>query len=400
MSPRRSCSACTGTQITTFLDLGKTPLANTFPATADASEVWYPLALGRCSNCGLVQNMEIVPDSEIYDANYGFFSGGSQPQRDYHATGAKLLMDRYPEQSRRLTVEVACNDGSLLRHFSEAGCEAIGVDPALPAHIGQEKGLPIITEFFTSGLAREIRDDNGPAGLVIAYNSLAHVDDLSDVLTGIGALLDVEGVAVIEVQYLGDLMSAGLFDQVYHEHRYCYSLTSFKNAAELHGLYVIDAELIELQGGGIRFTLSIDPAIPASQRVQQILQREAWLSLEGTYEGFQGRIERTRDHLLALLEQQLAAHKVVVGYAAAAKATTILNFCGIGPNELPFIIDTTPYKAGRYVPGVKIPIVAEGDADVRLLLAGNYIGSVLRNDRAFLDGGGKWLVPIPLPVII
>lgn len=400
MTTRLTCGACAGSQLQVFLDLGKTPLANKFPATGDADETWYPLALGRCGNCGLVQNMEIIPDSEIYGDDYGFFSGGSQAQLDYHAHGAKLLLHRYREQAKRLTVEIACNDGSLLQHFANAQCPTIGIDPALPAKAAQAHGLPVIQAPFTAGLAREIRDDNGPAGLIIAYNSMAHVGDLSDVLTGIWALLAPEGIAMVEVQYLGDLVAGGLFDQVYHEHRYFYSLTSFKHAAELHGLYVIDAELIELQGGGIRFTLSIDPDIAQSKRMQQIQRREAWLNLDGTYEGIQGRIDRTRDHLLALLEAELDAHHTVAGYAAAAKATTILNFCGIGPDEIPFVIDTTPYKAGRFVPGVKIPIVAQGDSDVRLLLAGNYLGHVLRNDQAFLDRGGHWLVVVPMPVLI
>lgn len=400
MTTRTTCGACAGSQLQVFLDLGKTPLANKFPATADEDETWYPLALGRCGNCGLVQNMEIIPDEEIYGDDYGFFSGGSQAQLNYHARGATLLLNRHRAQAKRFTVEVACNDGSLLKHFARAGCKVLGVDPALPAQQAIDEGMPVLQKSFTAALAREIRDEHGPAGLVIAYNSMAHVGDLSDVLTGVWALLAPDGVAVVEVQYLPDLLVGGLYDQIYHEHRYFYSLTSFKHAAELHGLYVIDAELIELQGGGIRFTLSIDPDIPLTRRMKLLLYREEWLSLAGTYEGFQGRIDRMRDHLLQLLEHEIGAHYVVAGYAAAAKATTILNYCGIGPKEIPFVIDTTPYKQGRFVPGVKIPIVAEGHADVRLLLAPNYLAHVLRNDPHFLAQGGRWLVPIPAPQVI
>lgn len=400
MSTRTVCGACAGSQLKVFLDLGKTPLANKFPASADEDETWYPLALGRCQNCGLVQNMEIIPDEEIYGDDYGFFSGGSQAQLDYHKRGAELLLARYPALSHKFTVEIACNDGSLLQHFKDAGCTTLGVDPALPAKIAQEAGLNVLQKPFTAQLGREIREEYGAAGLVLAFNSIAHVGDLSDILTGIWALLAEDGVAVVEVQYLGDLIAGGLFDQVYHEHRFFYSLTSFKHAAELHGLYVIDCELIELQGGGIRFTLSTNPEIQPSRGMQIIQNSERWLSLEGTYEGLQGRIDRGRDHLLDLLMHELNQGHTVAGYAAAAKATTILNYYGIGPAEIPFVIDSTEFKQGRFIPGTKIPIVAEGESQVRLLLASNYIGHVLRHDQEFLRKGGKWLVPVPMPVLI
>lgn len=398
---RTACGACAGDQLAVFLDLGKTPLANKFPATVDEAETFYPLQLGRCGNCGLVQGMEVIPDSEIYGADYGFYSGASQAQRDYHRRAALLLLSRHRALAERLTVEVACNDGSLMRHFAHAGCRTLGVDPALPAQAAIDSGLDVVREPFTAALARRIRDDTGPAGLLIVYNALAHVGDLSDVLTGIWALLAADGVAVVEVQYLPDLIAGNLIGQVYGEHRYHYSLTSFRHAAELHGLRVVDAELIELQGGGIRFTLSTDPARPPHPRVEQIAHSERWLNSDAAYAGVQGRIDRNRDHFLDLLATEQEAGRLVCGYAAAAKATTILGYYGITAAMLPYVADTTAYKHGRYVPGVKIPIVAEDvEADSRFLLTGNYLGYVLRHDREFLESGGRWLVCEPSPVVI
>jgi SAM-dependent methyltransferase len=398
---RTACGACAGTKLATFLDLGKTPLANKFPATADEDETFYPLQLGRCGNCGLVQGMEVIPDDVIYGADYGFYSGASQAQRDYHRDSAMLMMRRHGELAQRLTVEVACNDGSMLQHFGDAGCKVLGVDPAGPSAAAVDKCLPVLQEPFTANLGRVIRDRFGPAGLVIVYNALAHVGDLSDVLTGIWSMLAPDGVAVVEVQYLPDLIAGNLIGQVYHEHRYHYSLTSFARAAELHGLRVVDAELIELQGGGIRFTLSNDPDRPVHQRVRQIAWAERWLDSDSAYAGVQGRIDRNRDHLLDLLDGEDAAGRLVVGYAAAAKATTILNYYGITRETLPYVADTTEYKHGRFVPGVKIPIVStDVAADTRFLLTSNYLGWLLRTDREFLERGGRWLVCEPSPVMI
>lgn len=396
MSLRTACAACGHTELTIFLDLGKTPLANTFPTIDQlGDEVAYPLQLGRCGSCGLVQIMEIIPDEEIYGEDYGFYSGGSQAQLDYHKQGARLLMKRHLAQANDLVVEVACNDGSMLQHFHSWGYQSLGIDPAKPADVAIGMGLSVIKEPFTYALARQIRDDQGPAKLVIAYNSLAHVNNLSDVLAGIRALLNDDGVAVVEVQYLPDLLAGNLYDQIYHEHRYYHSLSSFSRAAELHGLFVAHAELIELQGGGIRITLTPVPGDTYTNEVAAILHAEQWILDDGTYSSFQGRIERVREHMLTLLDHELKAGRMVAGYAAAAKATTILNFCDIGPTKIPFVIDTTPHKQGRFVPGTGIPIVADGRADTLLLLAPNYLSTVL---RAHPDK--KILMPNPMPVLI
>lgn len=396
---RKACGSCSSTDLDVFLDLGKTPLANRYPALPNEPEVWYPLQLGACMRCGLVQLMEVVPDREIYDAEYGFYSGGSPAQLAYHHRGARLLLDRFPAQARRLTVEVACNDGSLLQHFAEAGCRTLGIDPAAgPAQLAQARGLEVVQQSLGQSLGTDIRAVHGPAGLVIAYNCMAHVEDLGDMLQGIRALMDRDSVAVFEMQYLPDLVAGNMYDQLYHEHRFFYSLSSLRNAAALHGLYVVDAELIELQGGGMRVTLRADVDSPRSGAVERIVASEAWLPR--AYAGFQGAVDRTRDHLRSLVAAEVE-RGVVAGYGAAAKATTIANFCGLGRQQLRYVIDTTLYKQGRYLPGTGIPIVspetAEMDpADTLVLLAANYLGTVLRHN----PHRGRWITPLPLPSVI
>lgn len=401
---RTTCAACGHAEPTIFLDLGSTPLANKFPVEADLDkERWYPLQLGTCGSCGLVQMMEVIDDSEIYGEDYGFYSGGSEAQLTYHHDSAQLLSRRHLQgNDDKFVVEIACNDGSLLKHFVNSNYRSLGIDPARPADVAIDAGLPVLKEPFTSELARTIRDDKGPADLIIAYNSMAHVSDLSDVFVGIWALLAPKGVAVIEVQYLPDLLVGNRIDQVYHEHRYFHSLTSLTRVAELHRLFVADAELIELQDGGIRVTLTPDPLVKMTRRAERILLSEQWLTADGAYVGVQGRVDRLRDHLMEILYREHAKGTRMAGYAAAAKATTILNFCGIGPGMIPFVVDTTPYKQGRFVPGMQIPITADGVGSVELLLllAPNYLGPVVRNHPEFLDRGGKWLVPVPSPVLI
>lgn len=402
MAIRTECAACRHVEIDIFLDLGKTPLANKFPTEQDlGSETFYPLQLGLCGSCGLVQMMEVIADTEIYGEDYGFYSGGSAAQRAYHLQGAELLAKRHLKSDTRdpLVVEVACNDGSMLKYFQTWGYRSLGIDPAKPADIAIEQGMDVIKEPFTYALGRQIREDQGPAALVIAYNSLAHVGDLPDVLAGIRELLSDDGVAVVEVQYLPDLLAGNMYDQVYHEHRYFHSLSSFKRAAELHGLHVADAELIELQGGGIRITLSTDPGRHLSFNPEIILRNEGWLSIEGTYASMQGRIDRIAEHLRMLVFNENEVRHRVAGYAAAAKATTILNFCGFTPAQIPFVVDTTEYKQGRFVPGTGIPIVAPehalDDIETLLLLAPNYLSPVLRANPE-----KRIIMPTPSPFVV
>jgi SAM-dependent methyltransferase len=402
VTAREECGACGGRDLRVFLDLGKTPLANTFPASADADEEWFPLQLCRCGSCGLVQQTELVPDELIYGDSYGFYSGGSPAQRVYHEQGAALLMGRYPGLCRQGVLEIACNDGSMLQHFAEHGYTSVGVDPAPgPAAVAAAAGLNVIVAPFTAELARNLRGEHGTFGLVIAYNSMAHIADLGDVLIGIREVMGPASLAVVEVQYLPDLLTGNLIGQVYHEHRYFHSLSTFQRMARLHQLYVIGAELIELQGGGLRIYLATTPANRGEQRpINTILDKERWLNRDATYEAMQGRVDRNRDHLLALVDAERKQGRNVVGYAAAAKACTILNYAGL--DDLPYVEDTTKYKWGRYVPGVRVPIVQPRlePNTTRLLLTSNYLPHLLRTETRFLREGRRWIVPEPMPMVI
>lgn len=396
-----------------FLDLGTTPLANDLPLTADQPETMYPLRLSVCEICWLVQMMDVVPHELVFGGDYTFFSGTSPGLVRYHEECAKLLNDRYVGDDARTVIEIACNDGDLLRHFADRGHTAIGIDPAAGpvAYAQDERGLKnVIHSSFTAETADQIIAAHGRARLVIANNVLAHVINLRDFLTGVHTLLADDGVASIEVQYLPDLLLGNQFDHVYHEHRYFFSLSSLTYVVNEVGLRVVNAEIVEQQGGSLRVTLARHGSAAASRNhsrfsldLYKLDAAERLVRHTSAYAGMQMRAERTRERLLTLLDREAQAGRVVAGYGMPAKATTLLNFCGITQGDVQFIEDTTPAKIGRYAPGVKIPVIAPGERDhphTYLVLVWNYLSGILRREAEFYHPGGRFIVPIPAPVIL
>lgn len=408
---RDRCGGCGSDQVATFLDLGSTPAANTLPTFPDTDEVWWPLQLGVCQVCWLVQQMEIVPDHILYGGDYDFYSGSSGPKVTYHQDLAARLLATYPKQARRLTVEVACNDGDLLRHFHDADCVTLGVDPATgPVRVARERGLQVEHTAFTATVADDLRGRYGPAGVIIANHVVAHVNDVHDFFTGVDTLLTADGVAVVEVQYLLDLVVGNQLDHVYHEHRYHFSIATLTNIAATHHLYVLDVCRTPAQSGSISVTLGRN--IPTHRdRFDTMLAAEWWLSNMAAYQTMQGRAEHVRTQLRDLIDEQRHAGRRVAGYGAPAKAVTLLNWSGITADDVRYILDTTPAKQGKYLPGTRIPIVGRRTpggvggrgmdaADVYLMLVWNYAGDVLRREHEFTRAGGQWIIPIPVPVLI
>jgi SAM-dependent methyltransferase len=387
---RELCSACGAPDLEQFLDLGLSPIADAYTATADEVSPTYPLQVAVCPKCQLVQLLEVVDHDVLFGTGYSFYSSASPPLSAYHAAYARDVLTRHGPLAARGVVEVGCNDGDLLIHF--AGFPALGVDPAAgPAAAAQDRGLEVAVRPFGLAVAHDIRDRRGPQGLVIANHVLAHVADVADVLAGIKTLLAPDGIAMVEVQYLPDLLVNNAFDLVYHEHRNFFSLSALEQAAGRWDLHVVDAELTDRQGGSLRVTLARQPQ--ANRRVDHIRASEGWLDSFGAYEGMQGRAERIRDRLLGLLEAQPGP---IAGYGAPAKATTLLGFCGIDATDLEFVVDTTPAKQGRYIPGTGIPIVAPDPAlevDTYLLMAWNYASPIMQGNP-----GREWIVPFPAPV--
>lgn len=394
---REQCGGCGGGDLEVVLDLGSTPLADAFPKSAAEPEDWYPLQLAVCRRCSLVQLTEIVPDGVLFGSDYAFYTGTSPSAVEYFAGYSRWLLDLFAEQARQGVVEIACNDGTLAWHLVAAGHRVVGVEPASgPAEVARARGVDVVGQPFGRAVAAEI----GKVGLVVANNVAAHVADLDDFFGGIADLLTPDGVAVVEVQYLPDLLAGNQFDHVYHEHRQFFTVATLSEVMTNNLLAVREVIHTGAQGGSIRVvaepfrrTSTLYTGHPGD-RVASL----------GALRTMQSRVDYIRGRLLSLIDGELCeGRRTVAGYAASAKSTTLLNYCGIDLSRLAYVEDITPAKVGRVTPGTHIPIVAPCERDrpdAYLLLAWNYLSGVLRREAEFTAGGGRWIVPIPVPVVI
>jgi novobiocin biosynthesis protein NovU/D-mycarose 3-C-methyltransferase len=379
-----------------FLDLGRSPVADAYTATPGEAVPTYPLQVAACSFCRLVQLVDVLPADELFGPAYSFYASASPPLSAYHAQYAADVLAAYADQVARGVIEIGSNDGDLCRHFVGFG-RVLGVDPSTgPAAVAAGRGIDTITEPFGLALAERIRDERGRVGLVIANHVLAHVPDVSDVLAGVAALLDDDGLALVEVQYLPDLLLGNGFDLVYHEHLSFFSLSTLTSAAYRHGLHVQAATLTDRQGGSLRVTLGRQRR-PSAKAIS-VAHDERWLSSWGAYESMQGRAERVRTRLVDLVNEQAAAGPVAA-YGAPAKLTTLLSFCGLDVSTIAWCEDTTPAKQGRHIPGTGIPIVSPdnrpGEPVAYLLAAHNYAREIMR-----ANPWRRWIVPLPVPVLL
>ncbi len=400
---RTNCGACGSTDLDLVLDLGSSPLADEFPATAAEAVALprYPLQLLVCGSCWLVQLGYVVPDVELWSTSYGFFTGASPASVRYFEGYADWLAGRgHLPGPGELAVEIASNDGTLQQHLGRHGGQVLGVEPAKgPAAAAEARGLDVVAEPFGLAVAEQIRSACGPAKLVVANNVLAHVADLPDFLAGVRHLLAPGGALVVEVQYLGDLLLGNQFDHVYHEHRSFFAAGPLVAAMERAGLGVVLAGRPPAQGGSLRLVAQPDAATD-----RRFLPAEGWLTGPAAYTGLQGRADVLRDRILSLLSGEGAEGRSVVGLAASAKSATLLNWCGIGPGMVGQVHDLTPSKAGRFTPGTGIPITTDplppGRDVSALVLVHNYLPGILRREAGFLAEGGRFVVPIPQPVVI
>jgi hypothetical protein len=392
---RTTCSACGCGDLDQFLDLGLSPIADAYTATADEVSPRYPLQVAVCAKCRLVQLLEVVDHETLFGTGYSFYSSASAPLSAYQSAYARDVLARHGDLAARGLVEVGCNDGDLLRHFDPR--TSLGVDPSDgPAKAAVERGCEVLVRPFGLAAAHEIRDRRGRQGVVIANHVLAHVADVADVLAGISALLADDGIAMVEVQYLPDLLVNNAFDLVYHEHRNFFSLSSLEQAAGRHDLYIADAELTDRQGGSLRVTLrrfhAGERRIRVEPAVDRIRASETWLDSPSAYEGMQGRAERIRTRLQDLVRGDMAV------YGAPAKLTTLVSFCGFDVEHLHWCVDSTPAKQGRFVPGTHIEIYPPGEPDVPrdgfLLAAWNYAAPITA-----ANPGNRWVVPFPAPAV-
>ena len=401
----RPCRFCAAPLSETFADLGMSPLSNSFvpPARAAAMEPTYPLHAWVCGECRLVQ-LEAFESPEHIFSDYLYFSSFSDTWLRHAEAYAAAMTARFGLDSRSRVVEVASNDGYLLQYFQRHGCHVLGVEPA--ANVAQTalaKGIPTEVAFFGAATARRLHQAGHAADLMAANNVLAHVPDLRDFVAGFAALLKPEGIATFEFPHLLRQMQESQFDTIYHEHFSYLSLHVVRRVLGAAGLRVFDVEELPTHGGSLRVFACYDGAAHAGQpAVARVLAEEADFGLEGldAYRAFARQVVDAKAGLLRfLLDARDAGHRVA-GYGAPAKGNTLLNYCGIGPDLLPFTVDRSPHKQGTLLPGSRIPVLAP-DAilaarpDYVLILPWNLKDEIMGQMAAVREWGGRFVVPIP-----
>jgi 2-polyprenyl-3-methyl-5-hydroxy-6-metoxy-1,4-benzoquinol methylase len=404
MSEGRACRFCRAALHAVALDLGMSPIANAYERADDLDRpaMFYPLRVLVCGECGLVQLPELVAPEQLF-AEYSYFSSYSTTWVEH----ARRFAERFARTERigpeSLVVEIASNDGYLLEHFARAGARVLGVEPARNvARVAQERGINTLPEFFGLSVARRLAAEAGPADLVVANNVLAHVPDLNDFVAGLAALLADEGLASIEFPHLLRTVEQGEFDQFYHEHYSYFTLSVAERVFAAHGLRVVDAEELPTHGGSLRLHVRHEARGAAAQSIEAIKARERAARLD-TAAGFAPLAQSARCAKHALLDLLIRCRregKKAVGYGAPAKAATLLNFCGIRVDLLPFTVDKSPHKQGRFIPGVRVPIDAPERIvlerpDVVVIFPWNIAGEIVEEMAMVRGWGGRFVVPVP-----
>lgn len=402
------CRSCGSTALEPILSLGETPLADGLvdPATGNGAEPRYPLDVAFCANCSLVQLLETVSPQVLFDENYPYFSSFSEELLAHARDNALRLIDERGLGDESLVVELASNDGYLLRNFAERRIPVLGIDPAPgPAAAAEAIRIPTLQAFFGRDLAGQLRDEGKAADVVIANNVLAHVPDLNGFMAGIATLLKPEGVAVIEAPYVKDLIDRCEFDTIYHEHLCYFSVSALVPLFARHGLSLNRVEHYPIHGGSLRLFAEPRRRVEASVRGYLEEERRSGLVEVAYYRAFSSRVAAVQEALRDLLRSLKAEGKRIAGYGAAAKGATLLNSSGIGADVVDFVVDRNVHKQGKHMPGLRIPIhdpsrLLETRPDYLLLLAWNFKDEIMRQQDAYRRQGGRFIVPIPSPTVV
>jgi SAM-dependent methyltransferase len=403
------CRSCGSMGLKPFLSLGTTPLADALVTEEKLTEpeARFPLEVAFCSACSLVQITEEVPPEQLFVDNYLYFSSFSDHLLRHSREHALGLADSRGLGADSLVVEIASNDGYLLRNFVERGIPVLGIDPAPDqAAAATEAGVPTLAEFFGTTLANRLVAERGHADVIIANNVMAHVPELNDFVAGLAALVADDGLITVENPYVRDLVEHREFDTIYHEHFCYYSCTAVDALVRRHGLFLNHVEYFpDLHGGTLRW--HIGPTENVSDTARRYLAEEAETGLTAFdyYADFGVEVERIRNDLRALLGSLRAEGKKVAAYGAAAKGSTLVNYVGIGTDLVDFVVDRNVHKQGRYMPGVHLPIrpaeaLLSEQPDYVLLLAWNFADEIMKQQAEFIRRGGRFILPVPSPRIV
>lgn len=401
-----SCRFCDAELKQTFVDLGMSPLCETYPSAAEfhSGETYYPLHVYVCGHCFLVQLEEFETRENIF-GDYAYFSSYSDSWLKHCERYCAGVTKRFGLNEKSFVVEVASNDGYLLQYFVREKIPVLGIEPAANvAKVASEKGVATLVSFFGTDLARELVLKGQTADLVAGNNVLAQVPDLNDFVEGLCTLLKPEGVLTLEFPHLQRLMERNEFDTIYHEHFSYFSLLTTVQILERHGLRVFDVEQLASHGGSLRVYACRSesrshPELPSVHMVIEEEMKAGLDNLEG-YEGFKQKVMQTKLSLLEFLLKAVREGKTVAGYGAPGKSATLLHYCGIGRDLIEYTVDRSPYKQGKFLPGSHIPIhhpdrIVETRPDYVVILPWNLKDEIMEQLQVIREWGGHFVVPIP-----
>jgi len=399
---KSNCRICQSENLTKFLDLGMQPPANSFLKNPKEflTETKYPLEVYFCHDCNLVQLLDVVDKEELF-SNYIYFSSGMPKLSDHFRLYAEDVMKRFLKPGD-FVVELASNDGILLKFFQDAGYKVLGIDPAENVvTIAKKIGVETLVDFFSQSLAKKVASEYGHAKVIMANNVVAHIDDHHDLAKGLGELLAEDGVFVFEAPYLVDMFNNLTYDTIYHEHLSLLSVRPLLKLFENFGLELFDVEIHPVQGQSLRGFVGRKGKHQVTPNVKKYVDLELSMGLDKleAYQALAKRVENQKIQLTQLLKKLKQEGKRIAAYGAPAKGNTMLNYCGIGTDILEFALEDLPAKQNMFTPGMHIPTVDAAYAhnhepDYYLMLAWNYEKPILEKEQAYLKKGGKFIVPV------
>ena len=400
------CRFCNYALSKIFVDLGKTPLANSFlnAEMLNVAEPIFPLRAYLCDNCLLVQLEEFESPNKIFK-NYAYFSSFSETWLKHSKNYVTMAIEKFVLDENSLVIEIASNDGYLLQYFKQKKIPILGIEPAENiAKVANEKGIPTLVKFFNVDIAKGLAQKNKKADLIIGNNVLAHVPDINDFVDGLRILLKSSGVVTMEFPHLLELIKQNQFDTIYHEHFFYYSFLIVKKIFEYHNLQIFDVEKLPTHGGSLRIyaTHKDNKKIKLSDRVSSLIIEEKQNGIDNVYSygEFSKKVDKIKKDLIHFCTSAKNDGKKIVGYGAAAKGNTLLNYCGITLDLVDFVVDRSPHKQNLFLPGTHIPIkppeeIRSEKPDFLLILPWNLKDEIMIQMSFIRDWGGKFVIPIP-----
>ena len=394
-----------GQPLIKVVDFELQPLGNGFLLSEQfSSEYFYPMEVGFSEASMMFQLIEQPALEQMFHEQYAFYSSTSRFMEHHFGEFARQVMQSgYLAKSDPFVVELGCNDGIMLKNFAKADIRHLGIEPSRNvAEVANAQGVRTLSEFFAEGVAEQIVRTDGQTDAFVAANVMCHIPDILSVVKGIRTLLKPTGVVMFEDPYLGDVIEKISYDQIYDEHVFLFSAHSIQHLFNLHGMELIDVLPQKTHGGSMRYVLAHAGAYPVKEAVTQLLHKELEIGLDrlSTYETFGKNVKQSRSNLVSLLRDLKSQGKRIAGYGATSKSTTILNYCGIGPELIEYISDTTPIKQGKFTPGMHIPVkpyeaFQANPPDYAVLFAWNHAEEIMAKEKAFMEAGGRWIVHVP-----